>query len=384
MKNSIFKIRHSIITLIMIVISGVEAFASTPWTVNPSDYRYDMTLYLDVSFASINMNYSKYDVAVFSGDECRGIAEVLSLGDGKECLYLRARSNQETGETMTFKYYNKETQEIRQIDGASFTFESNGRLGYPSNPYIVDNTRYFNVNLTSGVGGTINPESGRVPEGTELTITAIPLEGYHFKQWSDGDTANPRTIIVENDITLAAEFEVNTYKLTYVVDGETYKEYTIDYGTAIIPEALPEKEGHTFSGWDGLPETMPAHDVIISGTFSINSYMLTVYLDNVIYIEQLLEFGTPLNIPEPEIPDGRKFNGWNMEIPETMPAFDLEIYGTTSIITGIHAIFLDENVKLTVYDIKGVLILKNSSIQEVEEKLASGLYIINGKKVLIR
>ena len=122
MKNSIFKFRNSIVALIMI-ISGVGAFASTPWTVNPSDYRYDMSLYLDVSFAAVKMDYSKYDVAVFSGDQCRGIAEVLSLGGGKECLYLRARSNQEQGEIMTFKYYNKETQEVLPIEGVSFLFE---------------------------------------------------------------------------------------------------------------------------------------------------------------------------------------------------------------------------------------------------------------------
>ena len=64
MKNSIIKFRHSIIALLMIVVNGVGAFASTPWTVNPGDYRYDMSLYLDVIFAVAEMDYSQYDVAV--------------------------------------------------------------------------------------------------------------------------------------------------------------------------------------------------------------------------------------------------------------------------------------------------------------------------------
>lgn len=430
----------------MIVANGVGAFASTPWTVNPGDYRYDMSLYLDVTFAtSGKMDYSQYDVAVFHGDVCRGVAERLSLGDGKECLYLRARSNQESGETMTFKYYNKETEEIQPIDDVSFNFESNGRLGYPSDPYIVKIAIYYDVILSAGTGGTIDQVGGRIAEGTKLTIKATPDEGYHFEQWSDSNTENPRTIIVNDDITLAAEFGVNTYKLVYTVDGKPYKEYQVNYGTTIIPEAYPqkeghtfsgweglpetmpandvtvngtftvntykltyvvegttyktidvdfgtaitaepypEKEGHTFSGWEGLPETMPAHNVTVSGTFSINSYNLTVYLDNVIYLEQVLKFGTPLNIPDPEIPDGKKFDGWNMEIPETMPSHDLEIHGTTSDYSGIEAMFTDKNIALTVYNINGVLISKNISVKEAENILVPGLYIINGKKILIK
>ena len=96
-----------------------------------------MSLYLDVTFAPAKMDYSKYEVAVYCGDQCPGIAEVLSLGNDNECLYLRARSNQEVGETMTFKYYNEETNEILPIDEVTFEFESNGRLGYQSDPYIV-------------------------------------------------------------------------------------------------------------------------------------------------------------------------------------------------------------------------------------------------------
>lgn len=131
MSNTIIKFRYSIITLCMVLLNGVGAFASAPWTVNPSDYRYDMSLYLDVCFAKTQMDYSKYDVAVFVGDECRGIAERLPLSEGNECLYLRARSNKESGETMSFKYYNKDTEEVLSVEGVSFDFESNGRLGYP-------------------------------------------------------------------------------------------------------------------------------------------------------------------------------------------------------------------------------------------------------------
>jgi len=59
------------------------------------------------------------------------------------------------------------------------------------------------------------------------------------------------------------------YKLTYKVDGEVYKTYDLLEGTAITPEAEPTKEGYDFSGWSTIPATMPAEDVTITGSFSL-------------------------------------------------------------------------------------------------------------------
>ena len=40
-------------------------------------------------------------------------------------------------------------------------------------------------------------------------VTAVPDEGYHFVQWSDGSTANPRTDTgVTGDIAVTASFAV--------------------------------------------------------------------------------------------------------------------------------------------------------------------------------
>lgn len=40
----------------------------------------------------------------------------------------------------------------------------------------------------------------------DLPLVAIPDYGYHFVQWSDGNTDNPRTIELTQDTTFAAEF----------------------------------------------------------------------------------------------------------------------------------------------------------------------------------
>ena len=59
-----------------------------------------------------------------------------------------------------------------------------------------------------------------------------------------------------------------SYRITYKVDGETYKIATWDYGAAITPEPAPTKDGYTFSGWSEIPETMPAENITVTGTFT--------------------------------------------------------------------------------------------------------------------
>ncbi len=61
------------------------------------------------------------------------------------------------------------------------------------------------------------------------------------------------------------------FKLTYIVDGEEYKTYEIQATEVITPEPDPYKEGCIFSGWSDIPYLMPAHDVTVTGTFTIDT-----------------------------------------------------------------------------------------------------------------
>ena len=80
-----------------------------------------------------------------------------------------------------------------------------------------------------------------------MEISAIPDAYYKFVKWSDDVTEQTRTITVDRDIILEASFEVNTYTLKYIVDGEEYSSYQIGYGSSITPEVAPRKRGVTRS-----------------------------------------------------------------------------------------------------------------------------------------
>lgn len=148
-----------------------------------------------------------------------------------------------------------------------------------------------------------------------------------------GSISKYKTANYWKDFKSIEEIKLPTHTLTYLVDGAEYKSYEIEEEETITPEAEPEKEGYTFSGWSEIPETMPAHDVTITGTFNINSYKLTYMLDNEVYKEVTYEYGATIT-PEPT-PEGNYASFEWEGLPETMPAKDVVVharYETTGII----------------------------------------------------
>ena len=58
--------------------------------------------------------------------------------------------------------------------------------------------------------------SGSYRYGSTATLSATASEGYHFVQWSDGSTDNPRLATVHADVQYTAQFAINTYTIILV------------------------------------------------------------------------------------------------------------------------------------------------------------------------
>ena len=159
-------------------------------------------------------------------------------------------------------------------------------------------------------------------EGESVIAETEPSkEGYTFSGWSEIPTTMPA-----KDVTVTGSFTVNKYTLTYQVDNKTYKTIEVEYGDKIIFEAEPTKEGYTFSGWSEIPATMPAKDVTVNGSFTINKYKLTYKVDDKEYKFYEIEYGTSTIAEGEPSKDGYTFSGWS-EIPATMPAKDVTVEG---------------------------------------------------------
>ena len=107
------------------------------------------------------------------------------------------------------------------------------------------------------------------------------------------------------------------YKLSYFVDGESYKIHKYEVGESITPEAEPTKEGYTFSGWSDIPATMPANDITVTGTFSVNKYKLVYKVDGEEYKGYDVEYGATITPETEPTKEGYTFSGWS-DIPATM------------------------------------------------------------------
>ena len=190
--------------------------------------------------------------------------------------------------------------------------------------YHCQNPELNVFKLTYMVDGEIY-KSYDVDYDTAIKPEEVPSrEGYTFSGWSEIPEVMPA-----RDVTVEGTFSVNSYKLCYMVDGEIYKTYDLEYGSSITPEATPTKEGYTFSGWSDIPETMPAKDVTVTGTFSINKYKLIYKVDGSDYKSYDVEYGATISPESAPTKEGYTFSGWS-DIPKTMPAKDVTVTGTFS------------------------------------------------------
>ena len=131
--------------------------------------------------------------------------------------------------------------------------------------------------------GTVSG-SGTYNYNSPALITATPFYGYHFVQWNDGSTDNPRSIVVTEDIGFTAIFAVNNYIVTAnsnspargsVTGGGTYS-----YQSVATLTALPA-DHHHFVQWDDADTNNPRTLTVISDTsftahFVIDSYYVAV------------------------------------------------------------------------------------------------------------
>ena len=144
----------------------------------------------------------------------------------------------------------------------------------------------------------------------------------------------------------------NTFTLTYLVDGEIYKVQAVEVGTPITPEAEPQKEGYTFSGWSEVPGTMPDHDLNVTGTFTVNTYVIRYYVGDQLIAEDKVEYGAKVELRDytPDDPARYTFVGWDGRTYETMPAHDIEYHATIS--DGILSLE-DLRGVVAIYDVAG-------------------------------
>ena len=130
---------------------------------------------------------------------------------------------------------------------SSYTF-TNVTANHTISASFAINT--YALAYTAGANGTLTGTASQsVSHGGDGTpVTAVPNEGYHFVQWSDGSTANPRTDTnVTGPISVTATFAINVYTLAYAAGAN-----------GALTGTASQSVNH---GGDGTPVTAVANEI---------------------------------------------------------------------------------------------------------------------------
>ena len=135
----------------------------------------------------------------------------------------------------------------------------------PINPYLTANNTETNSSFFTG-------------SDTTWTLSTPPYIGDSFytdlvdalNAWVDANNSEGqyRHWMADTDnVNDGFPVFAPLYTLTYKVDDEIYKTNWLEAGVALPAVEEPTKDGYVFGGWSEIPETMPDHDVEVTGTF---------------------------------------------------------------------------------------------------------------------
>ncbi len=197
-------------------------------------------------------------------------------------------------------------------------------------------TTQYSLTVTAGTGGSVSTSGGTYDDGTTVTITATPNDGYEFVGWNGSDSSNATIdITINSDTTLEAVFSeiqstaaTTQYSLTVTAgtggsvstSGGTY-----DDGTTVTITATPN-DGYEFVGWNGSDSSNATIDITINSdttleavfseiqsTAATTQYSLTVTAGtggSVSTSGGTYDDGTTVTITATPN-DGYEFVGWN-------------------------------------------------------------------------
>ena len=170
-----------------------------------------------------------------------------------------------------------------------------------------------------------------------------------FDHWSAYPTTMP-----DNDLNIYGYFRAqgNQYAVTYNIvtvpesGPRQYESYVVywEAGTAFVADPRPPvKTGYYWDGWQGVPQTMPNHDVIITGYYYPGdeedpqppepptpvTYTLSYYEEDnttLVGTQTYAEGDTIVPLSHPDV-IGYRNNGWQtLPINMKMPASNLRVH----------------------------------------------------------
>lgn len=244
-------------TEVLIYASAKEGYQFSQWNDGNKDNPRTVKMTGNLTYvAQFIPNLPTYSLSVASTNETQG--SVLGSGSYEVGSSVTIAAIAKNGYTFSqWQDGNTNNPRIVQVTTDAMYFAS-------FVPSAIETPKYtLSVMSTNNTQGTAFG-SGEYESGTSLLIAAFANDGYHFTQWQDGNTDNPRIITTEAANTYYfASFEQEDVPPTLydlniapeiAAQGWTSEGCAYEFGTQVMIYAHPA-EGFVFSQWsDGNKE----------------------------------------------------------------------------------------------------------------------------------
>jgi outer membrane protein assembly factor BamB len=270
-----------------------------------------------------------------SDDDFRGVvvvrtvnedASAVSLSDGT-AYYADYNSALSTGTVVYNGNAASFTDDVDEPGAYQYAVFAYDKVLNYSSSSVSDTAVYYSLEYTAGDNGTISGEPSQVvlANGSGSAVEAVADEHYHFVEWSDGVTDNPRTDSnISADLDVTANFAIDTFTVTFDLGehgtrtggGELVQ--TVEYGTDAVAPEFDVEAGWTFTGWDS-DFTGVTEDITVTALYEVQAFTVTFELGEHGTrvgggeLVQTVEYGSAAAAPEVESAEGWSFTGWDTD-----------------------------------------------------------------------
>jgi hypothetical protein len=267
---------------ITLTASAETGFVFSNWTENgspvSSNSSYSFTVNANRTFvANFSASSTQYTISASVSPINSGTITGAGNYNQGDNVSLKATAN--TG--YTFVYWTESGTQVSTDTSYSFTATANRT--FVANFAIRTYSVSYMANANGAISGTANQTVNYGANGT--AVTAVPNTGYHFVNWSDGSTTNPRTDLnVTASINVTANFAINTFTLDYTagtngsITGTASQ--TVNYGANGSQVTAVPNTGYHFVNWSDGSTANPRTDlnvtanIAVSANFAINTFTL--------------------------------------------------------------------------------------------------------------
>ena len=154
-----------------------------------------------------------------------------------------------------------------------------------TNPTPTPTVTQYTLTVTAGEGGSVSTAGGTYDDGTSISITATPNNGYSFSGWSNGSNDNPLSVTLNSNTSVTANFEKINYSININLEGLGIVEQEIITnlnGFDTLRLTAIAQENWEFKFWSGDTNS---NDTVIDLILNSNLNISAKFIDKSLFLD---------------------------------------------------------------------------------------------------